>query len=67
MTFNLTCKHCRIVISADTEDDLVIQVQQHARGHDRPQELTREHILSRVSRQQPASGLGTNLRTNRAA
>jgi hypothetical protein len=56
MTFNLTCKHCRIVISADTEDDLVIQVQQHARGHDRPQELTREHILSRVSRQQPASG-----------
>lgn len=51
MDLSMTCKHCGISISADDEDELVTRVQAHARTHDRPVELTREHILARLHRQ----------------
>lgn len=31
MTISVTCKRCREVITADDEDDLLAQVQTHAR------------------------------------
>lgn len=52
MAVTLTCKHCGTVMSADEEDELVTQVQAHARGHD-GKDLSREHILARLHRQHP--------------
>lgn len=51
MSLSMTCKHCTIAITADSEDELVTRVQAHARAHDRPVELKREHILARLRRQ----------------
>lgn len=51
MTISTICKRCKNPITADTEDDLVAQVQGHARAHggahgaDLP---TREHILAHL-------------------
>lgn len=53
MTASMTCKHCNLTIDADDEDELVDRVQTHVLGHDRPHELTREHIASRRRRQTP--------------
>jgi Protein of unknown function (DUF1059) len=33
MTLSMTCKRCRELITAETEDDLVAQVEEHARDH----------------------------------
>ncbi len=33
MTINIPCKRCREMIVAEDEDDLVRQVQEHARDH----------------------------------
>jgi len=54
MTISLTCKHCRTEITAEDEDELVPLVQDHSRGHDPQRELSREHILARLHRQQRA-------------
>jgi predicted small metal-binding protein len=52
MTLSTVCKRCKNPITADTEDDLVAQVQAHARDHggarathipDREQILTHLH------------------------
>ena len=68
MRLSLTCKHCKIDISADHEDELVTRVPAHvltdehvahlpahARTHGRRSELTREHILTRLHRRSPES------------
>lgn len=52
MTVSLGCRHCGEEIIADDEDELVIQVQIHARSHDGGPELSREHVLSRLHRPQ---------------
>ena len=51
MTVSMTCKHCRITVEANTDVELVTRVQAHARGHERPHDLTREHILKRLEHQ----------------
>lgn len=53
MSLSMTCKHCNIAITAEDEDELVAAVQAHARTHERPVELKREHILARLRRQLP--------------
>jgi predicted small metal-binding protein len=50
LKLNMTCKHCGEVIGADDEDELVSQVQAHARSHDGGPELSREHIQARLHR-----------------
>jgi predicted small metal-binding protein len=50
-TLSMTCKHCNITIHADDEDELVRRVQAHVGTHERPTELSREHILRRLHRQ----------------
>lgn len=52
MSVSMTCRHCNIEIVADDPDELVKRVQEHALAHPRPVELTREHILARLQRQQ---------------
>jgi hypothetical protein len=50
VTITLTCTRCREPITARDEDDLVAQVQAHARDHGGAQAThvpTREHILAR--------------------
>lgn len=53
MTISITCKRCRAVLTAETEDDLAAVGQRHAQehGHDRP--LSRERILARIRRHNP--------------
>lgn len=49
MTLTTICKRCREPIIAEDEDDLVAQVQAHARDHGGARGThipTREHILS---------------------
>lgn len=49
MTITLTCTRCRQPITARDEDDLVAQVQAHARDHGGAHAThipTREHILA---------------------
>jgi hypothetical protein len=51
MTIRTTCRRCKQPIIAQDEDDLVAQVQFHARDHGgaRGKHVpTREHILERV-------------------
>ena len=50
MTLTLTCRHCGTALNADTEDELVALVQEHARTHGDKPEMTREHILARLQR-----------------
>jgi hypothetical protein len=56
MTITTTCRRCREPIIAEDEDDLVAQVQAHARDHGGARGThvpTREHILARQHRQGP--------------
>jgi hypothetical protein len=56
MTVTTTCKRCRQPIIAIDEDDLVAQVQAHARDHGGARGThipTREHILGHFGRHQP--------------
>jgi predicted small metal-binding protein len=41
----VVCPPCGMVISAQTDDELVRKVQEHAKKH-HGQDLTREHILA---------------------
>jgi hypothetical protein len=53
MTMTTICKRCREPIIAEDEDDLVAQVQAHARDHGGARGThfpTREHILSHLPR-----------------
>lgn len=52
MSVSLDCKHCRVTITAEDEDELVTSVLRHVRTHDRDPGLTREHILRRLHRRQ---------------
>ena len=47
MAKQVTCPPCGAVLSADTDDELVAKVQQHARD-DHGAELTAEHILGQA-------------------
>ncbi|MGH8997682.1 MAG: DUF1059 domain-containing protein [Acidimicrobiales bacterium] len=52
MTESLTCRPCGHVITAETEDQLVTDVIEHARsehGH----ELARDHILAELRGEDP--------------
>jgi hypothetical protein len=53
MSISLTCGPCGTVITADTEDDLVSRVQQHAASHDGTPDLSREHILAHLHGEHP--------------
>jgi hypothetical protein len=49
MTITITCRRCRQPIVAADEDDLVAQVQEHARDHGGAHGThmpSREHILA---------------------
>jgi len=50
MSYELTCKSCKEVISAETEDEFVENSRAHAASHGHTQPLTRKHILWRLSR-----------------
>jgi hypothetical protein len=52
MSHALTCRHCAVTITGESEDDLVRRVQEHALTHDGGPELTPEHILARHRRLQ---------------
>jgi hypothetical protein len=56
MTLSLTCKRCQQEITGTGEDDLVANVQDHVAGHshehERAHDVSREHILRRLRRQQ---------------
>lgn len=55
MALSLTCKRCHEVVTGADEDELVALVQAHVRGHnnpgDRDHNVSREHILTRLRRQ----------------
>jgi hypothetical protein len=56
MTVSLTCTRCQEAITAENEDQLVAQVQAHARDHGgaHGQHIpSREHILAHLQRQDP--------------
>lgn len=51
MMLSTVCKRCKQPITADTEDDLVAQVQAHARDHGGAHGThipAREHILAHL-------------------
>lgn len=53
MTISMPCKRCREMIVAEDEDDLVRQVEEHARDHGgaRGKHVpSREHILAHFHR-----------------
>jgi hypothetical protein len=54
MTVSVTCKRCHELITAEDEDELVAQVEAHARDHGgaRSQHIsTRERVLTHLGRQ----------------
>ena len=56
MTVNVTCKRCHEVITAEDEDQLVAQVEAHARDHGGAHGThvpSRERVLSHLDRQDP--------------
>ncbi|MDQ6650425.1 MAG: DUF1059 domain-containing protein [Actinomycetota bacterium] len=56
MTINIPCKRCREMIVAEDEDDLVRQVQEHARDHGGAHGShipSREHILANLPEHGP--------------
>jgi hypothetical protein len=61
MTISMPCRRCRETIVAQDEDDLVRQVQEHARDHGGAHGThipAREHILAHLHAHpdQPPSG-----------
>jgi hypothetical protein len=56
MTISITCKRCKELITAENEDDLMAQVQDHARDHGgaRGTHLpSREHVLAHLRKRNP--------------
>jgi hypothetical protein len=52
MSISLTCGPRCTVITGNTEEELVTNVQAHAREHDNT-ELSREHILAEIHGMDP--------------
>lgn len=50
MTLNLTCHSCCTVLSAETEDDLVVLGQAHAVEHGHTPPPPRDQVLARIRR-----------------
>ncbi len=56
MTLSVTCTRCHELITAEDEDELVAQVQTHARDHGGAHGAhvpSRERILTHLHRQDP--------------
>ena len=60
MTVSVTCKRCRELITAEDEDELVAQVEAHARDHGGDHGgahgahvPSRERVLAHLHRQDP--------------
>lgn len=56
MTISIACKRCRELIVATDEDDLVTQVEAHARDHGGARGThipARDRILAHLSRRTP--------------
>ncbi len=56
MTVSVTCKRCRELITAEDEDELVAQVEAHARDHGGAHGAhvpSRERVLAHLHRQDP--------------
>jgi Protein of unknown function (DUF1059) len=55
MTVSVTCKRCDELITAEDEDELVAQVEAHARDHGAhgAHVPSRERILAHLLRQDP--------------
>jgi hypothetical protein len=56
MTITITCKRCKEPIIAEDEDDLVAQVEAHARDHGGAHGThipTRERILGHLKHRRP--------------
>ena len=55
MSLSLTCKRCDQAITGTDEDELVANVQEHvarhSHKHERDHEVSREHVLRRLRRQ----------------
>lgn len=59
MALTVTCKRCQELITAEDEDDLVAQVETHARDHGGAHGThipTRERILGHLKRSRDQSG-----------
>ena len=53
MTMSITCKRCKKLITAENEDDLMAQVEAHARDHGGAHGVhipSRERILGHLHR-----------------
>lgn len=53
MSLSLTCKNCGTVLSADTEDELAVLGQSHAREHGHTIPMDRRHSIARIRRHNP--------------
>lgn len=55
MNLSLTCrnKDCGEVLTAETEDELVILGQRHAQQHGHSGPVPREHVIARIRRHNP--------------
>ncbi|MEV5530200.1 hypothetical protein [Streptomyces prunicolor] len=64
MTLSLTCNHCKLAITGEDEDELVVNVQEHvgehSRAHGVSHVVTREQVLHRLRRQQEKEAAGRN-------
>lgn len=59
MTISITCKRCKEPITAVDEDDLMAQVEAHARDHGGARGThvpSREHVLAHLRRRGPSDG-----------
>ncbi len=59
MTISIPCKRCKEIITAADEDDLVAQVEAHARHHGAARGKhvpTRERILAHLREREGESG-----------
>jgi hypothetical protein len=59
MTLSLTCRGCGTVLSAETEDELVAQGQEHAAEHGHTGPPPREHVLREFAATTLGSGSAT--------
>ena len=62
MTLSVTCRRCKELITAEDENALVAQVEEHARDHGGAHGRhvpTRERILSHLRRPQKPKGDNT--------
>ena len=53
MTLSLNCRRCGIVLSADTEEELAVLGQEHARQHGHTKPMPHDHVLARIRRHDP--------------